>query len=291
MLSTGIHASSHQNSHQRRSIAITAREFIETAPLYTRVAITDFQPPDSIMRMCTSKDCRMETTWNAVDRFATPQKEVCGLSYICGICHAKTTSVFYELLDLKQHSALGGMPGYSTYAAVRKVGQIPPQEIQIAPELSERLGDQAAHYRKALTSRGQNFGIGAMGYLRRVVDKKTDELIDVMAELSRAHGVGEAEIAKLLAVKKKIRYEEKLQIASELIPAAVRPGGVNPFGQLYKHTSIGLHDMSDDECISIFDDLKADFEYVFHQLHQQTEERRRYVKSVQERAGKTSGNG
>jgi hypothetical protein len=125
-----------------------------------------------------------------------------------------------------------------------------------------------------------------MAYLRRVVDEKTDELIDVMAELSRTFGVEEKEISNLLKAKKEVRFEDKMKVAAELIPEAVKPGGVNPLGQLYKHTSVGLHAKTDDECIAIFDDLKADFEYVFRNLHLQAEERREFAKRVQERAGK-----
>jgi hypothetical protein len=70
------------------------------------------------------------------------------------------------------------------------------------------------------------------------------------------------------------------------LPSALRPGGINPVGQLYIHLSFGLHGKTDDECIAIFDDLKTDFEYVFRNLHVQAEERRDFTQRVQERAGK-----
>jgi len=124
-----------------------------------------------------------------------------------------------------------------------------------------------------------------MAYLRRVVDEKTDELIDVMADLARTYNADEDEIQKLLNAKAQTRYEQKLQVAAELIPSALRPGGVNPLGQLYKHTSIGLHGKTDDECVAIFDDVRADFEYVFRNLHNQVEERHEFIKRVQQRAG------
>jgi len=192
-------------------------------------------------------------------------------------------AVFYELLNWSQ---IHGSSQWR-HRAVRKIGQVPPQEIKISAELNDRLGSSSGHYKKALISRAQSYGIAAMAYLRRVVDEKTDELIDVMAELSRTYNVDDKEIRDLLKVKTEIRYEEKLKIASELIPAAVRPGGVNPLGQLYKLTSVGLHGKSDDECIAIFDELKADFEYIFRNLHLQAEERREFARRMQNRAGKT----
>lgn len=272
---------------------MTPREFIETAPLYTRIAISNFEPPISIMRMCTYKDCKKETTWKAAGNYnaafghAGTTAGIRGISYSCGLCGSQGLAVIYQMLDWEEHPGIGGMtPPIQIYRAVRKVGQIPAQEIDISPELSERLGDTAAHYKKALVCHSQNYGIGAMAYMRRVVDEKTEELIDVMIELSEAAGLDKAAIAKLQGAKTEVRYEDKLRVASDLIPEAVRPGGINPLGQLYKHTSIGLHGESDDECISIFDDLKADFEFVFRHLHLQAEEQRQYTKRIQERATK-----
>jgi len=40
---------------------MTPQEFIENAPLYTRIEIIDFEPPNSITLLCTR--CKKETTW------------------------------------------------------------------------------------------------------------------------------------------------------------------------------------------------------------------------------------
>ncbi len=267
---------------------MTPDKFVENAPLYTRIEIKDFRPPDSITRMCTSARCKKETTWlrgaiiESVFKDARPEIYFKAIGYTCGLCSESSFAVFYELLDWKQ------VPNANrwNHLAVRKIGQVPPQEISISAELNSRLGSTTAHYKKALICRGQNYGIAAMAYLRRVVDEKTDELVDVMVELSRTYNVSEEQIANLVNAKTEIRYEEKLKVAAELIPEALRPGGVNPLGQLYRLTSIGLHGKTDDECIAIFDELRADFEYVFRYLHLQAEERRQFARRVQERAGK-----
>jgi hypothetical protein len=276
---------------------MTSREFIEKAPLYTRYPITGFDPPNSIMRVCTSGQCKTETTWimlrgfNAIEN-ADPKPDartdavLRNVSYVCGICGARFT-VFYELLNREQVSTgMGIAPPQYSYTAVRKVGQSPAPDIDIPSELNERLGATSKHYKKALICRAENFGIGALAYLRRVVDEKTDELIDVMIELSQANGVDAAGIDKLQGAKTEVRYEDKLRVASELIPEAVKPAGVNPLSQLYDHASIGLHRKADDECIAIFDDLRADFEFIFSNLHVQAQKQRQYVKRLQERANR-----
>jgi hypothetical protein len=266
---------------------MTPSEFIEKAPLYTQVQIRDFRPPDSITRIC--EPCKKETTWLIGDKIegvasaANTRLDFRVAAYSCGLCSSSNLVVLYELLNWSE--VPGSQGKFWHHTAVRKIGQVPPDDVDVPPELVGRLGSTASHYKKALVSRNAGYGIGAMAYLRRVVDEKTDELIDVMADLARTYEASEEDIKKLMEAKTRTSYKEKLEIASELIPAALRPGGVNPLGQLYQHTSIGLHGESDDECVAIFDDLRADFEYVFRNLHNQAEERREFARRVQQRAG------
>lgn len=269
---------------------MTPQEFIENAPLYTRVAIKSFSSPQSITRICSSPGCKKATTWQRSDledhtlQVANPEIRFDAVSYTCVLCGANSLGVIYQKLEWQNVGATWH------YAAVRKIGQIPAADTQIASGLAERLGNSAGHYKKALICREQNYGIAAMAYLRRVVDEKTDELIDVMVELARTYDIDEKIAAQLIATKNEVRYDAKLEVASQLVPQALRPGGSNPLGQLYKHASIGLHDKSDEECIVIFDDVKADFEYVFSNLHLQAEERRAFAERVTRRAGKNSTN-
>jgi hypothetical protein len=264
----------------------TPQEFIETWPLYTRAEIQDFEPPSSITRMC--RRCTKETTWSCLNADSVdvsnvdPSRTFRYAAYACVLCQKDSVLVVYQKLDWKQRPQSAN---YSYYA-VKKIGQEPAQSVEIPADLSKRLGTTAEHYRKALISRNTNFGIGAVAYMRRVVEEKTDELIDVVVELARTYHVDENILTSLAKAKEQIRYEEKLKVASEVIPDVLRPGGVNPLGQLYEHLSIGVHDKADDECVLIFDDLKADFEYVFRNLYVQAREAREFAQRVKERARK-----
>lgn len=228
------------------------------------------------------------------------------VAYLCVLCSGKGSDqvllVLYRNLEwemvVPEQSVRGAggigaihipaLPGEQwAYHSVQKIGQVPPQSVEIPADLSERLGAVAEYYKKALTCRGHNFGIAAVAYMRRIVEEKTDELIDVVVELAQTYRVDENTIEALRKAKEKVRYEDKLSVASELMPETLRPGGVNPVGQLYTHLSVGLHGKTDDECIAIFDDLRADFEYVFRNFHVQATERRKFAQRVQERAGRT----
>ncbi len=247
--------------------------------------------------MCAVPECKRETTWLLLDngevghraggRNAAPigALRFKNVSYRCGLCSQNFLYVEYQLSEWGQHLASGATVKEWTHAAVRKIGQMPAPDIAISTGLSEQLGPMADAYKKALVCRAQNYGIGAMAYLRRVVEVKTDDLINVMIDLCDTLPVAPEVRSELVAAKSKVRYEEKLEKAAALIPEALKPAGVNPLGQLHKRASVGLHNKSDDECVEIFDDLKADFEYVFSNLHHQAVERQEYIKRVTQRAG------
>jgi len=268
----------------------TPSEFIETWPFYTRADIIDFNPPASITRMC--RHCQKETTWSRfrsdrVDLSSSPHRIFWFVAYSCVLCAKECPEdnllVLYQKLDWKEVNAQ-----LWQHHGVKKIGQEPPQSIEIPADLSKRLGATAGYYRNALLCRAHGLGIAAVAYMRRVVEEQTDELIDVVADLALTYEADEKTVRSLMAAKERVRYEEKLEVASKVMPSALMPGGVNPIAQLYIHLSVGLHGKTDDECIAIFDDLKADFEYVFRNLHVQALDRREFAQRVKERAARKS---
>lgn len=273
----------------------TPEEFIESWPLYTRAEIVDFDPPKAISRKCGGP-CKKETTWSQrkgsfVQCEVGSKFDFFAVSYVCELCKDSSLIVMYRKLDYRRDPSLAPAPkGYFSvnewgYDAVQKVGQTPSPSIAIPHELEKRLGPTSIYYQEGLLCRSHNLGIAAVAYMRRVIDDKTDELIDVVVELARTYRIDAKTIEALSKAKEQVQYEQKVRVASEVIPDALKPGGVNPFGQLYKHLSVGVHDKTDDECVAIFDDLREDFEYVFRNLYVQAREAKEFAQRVQQRAG------
>ena len=273
----------------------TPQEFIEDWPLYTHAEILDFESPDAISRNCEG-ECEKETTWSRVKDVGVSclrsSLDFQAVSYICNLCGKASLIVLYRRIDWHRRPELGPAPvGYYSanewqHGAVQKIGQIPAPSIDVDSQLQKLLGSAAFYYKEGLLCRTHNLGVGAVAYMRRVIEDKTDELIDVVVELAKTYSV-EANVIKALAdAKTQIQYEEKLRVASDAIPDALKPGGVNPLGQLYKHLSIGVHGKTDEECIAIFDDLKEDFEFVFRNLKIEGAERAKFVERVKSRISK-----
>ena len=82
-------------------------------------------------------------------------------------------------------------------------------------------------------SRNNGYGLAAVSYMRRVVEDKTNELIEVAAQFEEADGVDADIVAKTRAAADPTTgytaYEEKLRIAAAMFPG-LKVGSINPLG-------------------------------------------------------------
>jgi hypothetical protein len=148
-----------------------------------------------------------------------------------------------------------------------KIGQFPTLEEEIPPELEKQIaGDDLEFYRRALRCRNFNFGIAALAYLRRVVENRMNDLLDLIAEAARQAGYGAEELRRLEEVKASRVFDDKVSYAALILPPSLRPGGTNPFDLLHDLASEGIHHLSDAECIDVFDRSRVVFEHAFIEL-------------------------
>jgi hypothetical protein len=159
-----------------------------------------------------------------------------------------------------------------------KIGQWPGLSIEPTPEMTKALGPEDAElYKKGLIGFNFGHGIGAVAYFRRVLENKINALLDLIEEAARNSQVADEHLAEIEAVKKSHRVENKIDIASKILPVHLKPGGHNPLDKLYGPLSAGLHGESDDACLTIFSEARFVFEYLFKNLTESNEEARQYV--------------
>jgi hypothetical protein len=160
-----------------------------------------------------------------------------------------------------------------------KIGQYPPIEELIDPELEKELkGEDLGYYRTALRSRNFGMGLAACGYMRRVVERHVNALIDLIIELDRQNG--ESPNLERLEEIKRSRMSDRLDFANELLPKRLKPGGRNPLTGLYAVTSDGLHERSEEECLAAFDIARVGFEFLFKKLRSEMDETTAYGQAL-----------
>jgi hypothetical protein len=271
--------------------APTAEEFITDWPLYTPFESTDYRPPDRISFHCAGRDCNKETTWTLGGKTheTKAQPYFWHVHYQCTLCQKRHFVVCYIQHGYKTKQVMGPSGEYQSgyYTQVLKLGQYPALSIDIPKALQNNLGAGAASlYKKALICRNEGFGLAAVTYIRRVVEDKTDELIEVVSQLAESHKVDSEVIKKIRAAKtERTTYDNKLKIAATVLPASLVVDGVNPLGELYSLVSAGVHDLTEEECIAVADETKGVFEFTFTKLRAETKERQEFVSTVKKWAG------
>lgn len=291
---------------------VTLEDFITKHPLYTSCEIepvSQLYLPASLSYHCPGPDpCGKETTWLKVEKTtnyvqADPAVGFHVVCYLCARCNKRELWVMYREmwseLEIPRKprpiTALGSMQGpdpgprtVSVVSGLLKIGQTPPLSIALPRALEDNLGKEAsAFYKKALINRNEGNGLAAVTYIRRVVEDKTDELIEIVAQTAEAQEVDPKGVELIRAVKTdKNTYDLKLQLASTVLPRSMTPGGANALGALYNLVSQGIHDLSERDCVDVADTTQSVFEYVFTNLRAETKKRKDFVSKVTKLVGR-----
>jgi len=284
----------------------TSEEFITRSALYVPESIDGFQLPERLSFRCDrTESCKNEatTTWSLASGPEALTKRDFAMkmcSYFCSRCSQNCFTVLYRDMKKERREApirympgsTGSVPG-SPYPAtvevvtvVMKIGQYPALSIALPPTLEDNLGKEAALlYRRGLMCRHSGFGLAAVAYIRRVVEDKTNELIEVAASLAEARGGDAAVVAKMRAAansKEYTPYTDKLKIAADVYPDKLKAGTINPLERLYSLGSAALHGLSEERCIEIADQITGVFEFVFSNLRAEVKAQRTFEASVKQ---------
>lgn len=141
--------------------------------------------------------------------------------------------------------------------------------------------DDLKLFRTAIRLRNFNLGLGAVAYLRRVVENRMDDILDILHESAKEHKAPAELLDQLGEVKAAHRFSDKVDYAACLLPESLHPDGLpNPIGILHELTTDGLHSRPDAECVEIFDGCKDIFEHVFTSLRPNVEQQKAYLKRL-----------
>ncbi len=284
---------------------VTPEEFITSSPLYVKVPI-DFYPPPQISFHCWNKTCAKETTWFRAYEATTlgkgqeggqiPDYSLKSCAYKCFRCSDSVLTVVYK--EMKRDkvtvrprlgSGISNTPPplpsmVEVVAQVMKIGQFPEPSVDLPNGLEKNLGKEAAKfYRRALICRNAGFGLGAVTYMRRVVEDRTNELIELAAQYAESYEMGEATIKAIRIAGDSTEYttyEEKLKYASGVFPVTLMVGSYNPLDTLYALVSEAIHSLSEEQCIVIADETAAVFDYVFSKLRADVADRAQFVERM-----------
>jgi hypothetical protein len=217
--------------------------------------------PRTITQYCAHANCEDVTIWES---FHDPGADLFGQNerlFTCRHCKQFKTTFYYfwhRQLTIKNED----IPAYFV-----KIGQYPAMEELIPRELVRTL-DQSdlSLYRKSVRCRNQGMGLGAISYLRRVVENKINIVLDDVADEAAKYGFQLEQLKRLDEAKTSWKFSEKIKYASVILPPSLRPGGHNPIDQLHDLASEGVHYSDDEEALLVYDECRPVFEYLFREI-------------------------
>jgi hypothetical protein len=246
-------------------------EFLAKGPLYTHYSIpkdvaegiTLF--PETIELFCAGV-CQKEQTFECTHRYAgRGSLNDLGwgqlVEYSCRNCKEKKQKYWYVWRN----------DGFW------KVGQVPELQEWIEPNLNTALGQSKNLYRKAIRSRSFGFGIGAVSYLRRIIEDTTELLMDLLRE-EKWEEWSAQEREQFEQARKTYQYSQKIDYAAgKILPPKAFANGRDSFAALHDVTSSGLHGKTEEECLQIFDRCNLIFTHTFRILNQHKQEREEFA--------------
>ena len=231
-----------------------------------------------IEMFCKGAKCQKETWWESDEREIAFAGMFHDAAYKCRNCQVEEARYWFIWIESYQELR---------YQSIfMKVGQYPPLSIDPSPLLAKALGaEDNALYRKALTNGNYSFGIGALAYLRRVIENKVNMLLDLIADAARIANFESEELTRIDEIKASHHVDAKIEYASKILPPHLRPGGHNPLNKLYAVASGGIHGKSDEDCLEDFQNARFEFEYLFKNLTVSNDEAQEFLKRVSKPIG------
>jgi len=188
------------------------------------------------------------------------------LSFRCQGCQKEFKKFFLEVSHAK--------PG------IRKIGQYPPWSISLEKPLEKFLGEHSKLMKNGLICESQGYGIGAFAYYRRVLEEKTEGILEDIKRLLVTLGNDEHSVGLIEKAIASHQMEDKINIAKDGLPGILRPEGINPLTIIYQALSRGIHVRTDEECIDHAIEIRASLNFLIETLHTQGEKTASYLEAI-----------
>ena len=169
-----------------------------------------------------------------------------------------------------------------------KFGEVPPFGPPLPARLLRLAGNHGELLKKGRRSENQGLGIGAFAYYRRVVELQKGRLIDELSNaVTRLGGDTEA-LQGLERARTENQFSNAIEIMAGVTPKELFVSGQNPLTLLHAPLSVGLHGLSDDECLKNAHNVRIVLAALLERIAAVTEEKAELDAAVKELLGPRS---
>jgi hypothetical protein len=259
------------------------KEFLETKPLYVKLKVPlphSFSKiyPESLFLHCSVcngdrpfRDERPRGS-GAPSRsgvMVTPEKFKTSIYYFTYTCtHCRAHNFYcWVYIDTEKEELF-------------KVGQYPMWLPKIPKDIETELGEDAEIYQKALRNMNEGYGIGACAYLRRLIEKYINPLLQLLYEMKQESGAGDDELKAIKDAITSKDFTSKTKFAADIAPLSILVEGHNPLKEIHERLSVGLHTLDDETANEYAAEIRTALEFIIRNLRRTHNERKAYAAQI-----------
>jgi hypothetical protein len=143
-----------------------------------------------------------------------------------------------------------------SYANVEKIAECPPFSPRTPGKVMSLIGPDRDLFLKGRRAEIEGLGVGAFAYYRRIIEQQKNRLLDEIIRVARhIHAPADA-VARLESAKEETQFSKAVESVKEAIPGVLYIRGHNPFTLLHSALSEGLHNGSDEGCLTAANDIR-----------------------------------
>jgi hypothetical protein len=141
--------------------------------------------------------------------------------------------------------------GEAQTGAVQKIGEYPAYSPVTSRKVYDLIGENHREmFLKGRRAELRGLGIGAFAYYRRIVDDQKELIIDQLENVAKRLGATPDVLEVFASAKNEDQFSNALKQIKDALPPALFVSGHNPLTILYDVLSDGIHDLSDEECLT-----------------------------------------
>jgi hypothetical protein len=133
-------------------------------------------------------------------------------------------------------------------ASVMKLGEFPPYVPHTPRDLLGLLGEQKELYLKGRRAENYGLGIGAFTYYRRVVEDQKAQLLARIRDVAEREGAPSETLGRITQAAEAREFKRSVELISDAMPNSLRIDGHNPLQLLHTALSVGVHELTDNDC-------------------------------------------
>ena len=164
------------------------------------------------------------------------------LEYRCSNC--EETTKIYSLLVIPREEI------------IYKFGEYPAFGPPTPTKLMNILGKERENFLKGRRCENQGLGVGAFTYYRRVVENQKNKIIEEIIKVSEKLNVPSEQVEKLNSALSENQFTNAINIAKDSLPESLFINGQNPLLLLYRALSEGVHNLPDEKCLELAQDIR-----------------------------------